>query len=154
LNQGKGPEEYQFKRVVFGINLSPLQAQFVGQTQTEKYKDEQPLPAETVMKSTCMENSMDSVPNEIQGVEVCEPFDKLWTKGGMHARKWLSDSAKILEKILIEDRASEVHLHNDRLPLVKTLGVKWLPDEDVKGFELTKRNFREKIARLLIQLVS
>ena len=115
------------------------------------------------MKSTCMENSMDSVPNEIQGVEVCEPLDKLWTKAGMHAHKWLSDSAKILEKILIEDRASEVHLHNDRLPLVKTFGVKWLPDEDVftfkanpleKGFELTKRNFLEKIARLLIQLVS
>ena len=41
------------------------------------------------------------------------------------------NSAKILEKIPIEDRASEVHLDNDGLPVVKTLGVTWLPDEDV-----------------------
>jgi len=75
----------------------------------------------------------------------------------MHARKWLSNSAKIPERILKEDRALEVHLDNDGLPIVETLGVMWLPDEDVftfkanppeKGFELTKRNFLKKIAEL------
>jgi len=40
----------------------------------------------------------------------------------MRARKWLSNLARILEKIPIEDRVSEVHLDNDGLPVVKTLG--------------------------------
>lgn len=43
--------------------------------------------------------------------------------------------------------------------MLKMLGVKWLPDEDVftfkpnppeKGFELTKRNCLKKIAKLFI----
>jgi len=52
LDQGKEPEENEFNRVVFGINSSPFQARFVAQIHAEKYKDELPLAAETVMKST------------------------------------------------------------------------------------------------------
>lgn len=42
LDQQRTPEEYEFNRVVFGINSSPFQAQFVSQTHAEKYKDELP----------------------------------------------------------------------------------------------------------------
>ena len=71
--------------------------------------------------------------------------------------KWLSNSTKVLERIPVESRASEVHIANDGLPMVKTLGVTWLPGEDVftfnanppeKDFPLTKRNFLKKIAKL------
>ena len=54
--------------MVFGINSLPFQVEFVAQTHAEKYKDELPLAAETVMKSTYMDHSTDSVPNEIQGL--------------------------------------------------------------------------------------
>ena len=71
----------------------------------------------------------------------------------MQAHKWLSNSTKVL----VESRASEVHIASDGLPMVKTLGVTWLPGEDVftfnanppeKDFPLTKRNFLKKIAKL------
>ena len=80
-----------------------------------------------------------------------------WNKAGMHARKWLSNSPKVLEKIPTEDRASEVDINKDPLPTVKTLGVTWLPQEDVftfkanppeETFQFTKRNFLKKIATL------
>ena len=45
----------------------------------------------------------------------------------MLARKWLSNSAKLLKEIPIQDRASEVEIGKDPLPTVKTLGVTWLP---------------------------
>ena len=50
-----------------------------------------------------------------------------------------------------------VHITSDGLPMVKTLGVTWLPGEDVftfnanppeKDFPLTKRNFLKEIAKL------
>ena len=75
----------------------------------------------------------------------------------MHARKWMSNSTKILDKIPIEDRASEVDINEDSLPTVKTLGVTWLPEEDVftfkanppeETFQFTMRNFLKKIATL------
>ena len=49
----------------------------------------------------------------------------------MHARKWLSNSKQVLEKIPEGDRAAEVDLDKVNLPSVRTLGVLWLAKEDV-----------------------
>ena len=161
LNQERASDEYEyeyeFNRVVFGVNSSPFQAQFVAQTHAEKHKDEFPMAAETVLKSTYMDDSMDSVVDERQGIKLYEELNQLWSKAGMQAHKWLSNSTKVLERIPVESRASEVHIASDGLPMVKTLGVTWLPGEDVftfnanppeKDFPLTKRNFLKKIAKL------
>ncbi|XP_078360456.1 uncharacterized protein LOC144644785 [Oculina patagonica] len=152
LDQQKEPEEFEFNRVVFGVNSSPFQAQFVSQSHAERHKDELPLAAETVSKSTYMDDSMDSVSDDSQGIELYKQLDELWSKAGMHARKWLSNSPKNLE-----DRASEVDITMEPLPTVKTLGITWLPEEDVftfkanppeETFQFTKRNFLKKIATL------
>ncbi|XP_078364043.1 uncharacterized protein LOC144648318 [Oculina patagonica] len=157
LDQQKEPEEFEFNRVVFGVNSSPFQAQFVSQSHAERHKDELPLAAETMSKSTYMDDSMDSVSDDSQGIELYKQLDELWSKAGMHARKWLSNSPKVLEKIPIEDRASEVDITMEPLPTVKTLGITWLPEEDVftfkanppeETFQFTKRNFLKKIATL------
>ena len=157
LDQQRKPEEYEFNRVVFGINSSPFQAQFVSQTHAEKHKDELPLAAEAVSKSTYMDDSMDSVLDDSQDIELYKQLDELWSKAGMHARKWLSNSPQVLEKIPIKDRASEVDINKDTLPTVKTLGITWLPEEDMstfkanppeENFQITKRNFLKKIATL------
>ena len=54
----------EFKRVVFGVNLSPFLAQFVIQEHAQKHQSEFPLGAATVLKSTYMDDSMDSVPDQ------------------------------------------------------------------------------------------
>ena len=157
LNQERAPDEYEFNRVVFGINSSSFQAQFVAQTHAEKHKDEFLMAAETVQKSTYMDDSMDSVADENQGIKLYEELNQLWSMAGMQAHKWLSNSTKVLERIPAESSALEVHIASDGLPMVKTLGVTWLPEEDVftfnanppeKDFLLTKRNFLKKIAKL------
>ena len=75
----------------------------------------------------------------------------------MQTHKWLSNSTKVLERIPVESRPSKVHITSDGLSMVKTLGVAWLPGEDVftfnanppeKDFPLTKQNFLKKIAKL------
>lgn len=50
LNQDERPAECEFNRVVFGLNSSPFQAQFVAKTHAEKLRDEFPMGAETVLK--------------------------------------------------------------------------------------------------------
>ena len=67
-----------------------------------------------------------------QAIELYEELGKLWALAGMRAS---SNSSKLLERIPIEDRASEVHLDSDEVPMVKMPGVKWLPDEDVFTFK-------------------
>ena len=64
INLNQAPDIYEFDRVVFGVNSSPFQAQFVLQCHAQKYQSESPMVAETLQKSTYMDDSMDSVPNE------------------------------------------------------------------------------------------
>ena len=116
------------------------------------------MAAETVLKSTYVDDSLDSVVDDSQGNKRYEELNQLWSKAGMPAHKWLSNSTKVLERIPVESRASEFHIASDGLPMVKTLGVTWLPGEDVftfnanppeKDFSLTRRILLKKIAKLI-----
>jgi hypothetical protein len=90
--------EYEFRTLVFGVNASPFLAQLVAQTNAKLNKEEFPLASETVLKSTYMDDSMDSMPTEKSALELYEQLSELWLKAGMYARKWLSNSRTVLEK--------------------------------------------------------
>ncbi|XP_052771184.1 uncharacterized protein LOC128210870 [Mya arenaria] len=151
------PTEYEFNRVVFGVNASPFLAQFIAQRNAKEYENDYPRAAETVLKSTYMDDSMDSVCTEKDGVELYKQLSSLWSKAGMYARKWLSNSAAVLENIPQADRLKEVDLSEGGLPAVKTLGVLWVADDDqftfrvsgpLEGMQFTKRTFLSKISSL------
>ena len=157
IDQARQPEVYEFDRVVFGVNSSPFQAQIVLQHHAKKFQDAFQMAAKTILKSTYMDDSMDSVLDEADGLELHSQLSHLLSKAGMHARKWLSNCAGVLKEIPIKDRKAEVDLDRDYLPCAKTLGVWWLADEDVftfkenapgDGMKYTKPNFLSKIATL------
>ena len=142
---------------MFGVNSSPFQAQFVAQSHAEKNKTLYPLAAETVLKSTYMDDSMDSVPDLPTAKELYDQLSELWRSAGMHARKWLSNSPELLRCIPAADCATVVDLDKGLLPKVKTLGVLWDPVKDVFTFSvnppdsdyvITKRSFLQRIASL------
>ena len=54
---------------------------------------------EVILKSTYMDDSMDSVIEETEGVELYKELSELWQKAGMQTHKWLSNSLKVLENI-------------------------------------------------------
>ncbi|XP_052809477.1 uncharacterized protein LOC128237941 [Mya arenaria] len=151
------PDVYQFNRLVFGVNASPFLAQFVSQYNARLYENEYPLAAETVLKSTYMDDSMDSVDNDKVAIRLYKELTALWEKAGMDARKWISNSKTVLEQIPVEHRAKTVDLQKNELPKVKTLGVTWVPEEDIFSFEftavdenkrMTKREYLKKISTL------
>ncbi|MCG8079255.1 MAG: A17 family peptidase, partial [Candidatus Thiodiazotropha taylori] len=157
IDQDRQPDTYQFDRVVFGVNSSPFLAQFVLQHHAQKLKDTFPQAAETVLRSTYMDDSMDSVMNEEDGIELHRQLSQLLTQAGMHARKWLSNSSTVLKEIPLQDRKAEVDLDTGYLPSAKTLGVWWSANQDVFMFKenapgddmkYTKRSFLKKIATL------
>ena len=146
LDLQKSPEEYEFSRVVFDDNSSPFLAQFVTQYNAKTNGREYPLAAETVLKSTYMDDSMDSVFDDQQGIELYRQLSQLWKGAGMRARKWLSNSPTVLNEIPSDDKASEIDLKEGHLPCTKTLGVLWEAAKD--AFTFTKRNFLSKVATL------
>ena len=104
------PSVFEFERVVFGVNSSPFLAQFVIQEHARKHQSQFPLGAETVLKSTYMDDSMDSVPDKETGIDLYKQLSQLWAAAGMHARKWLSNVPEVLEHIPLADCVTEVDL--------------------------------------------
>ena len=152
------PDILEFTRLFFGVNACPFLAQNVSQNHAEKNKMIVPRAAETVLKSTYMDDSMDSVVNEDAAIQLYKDLTMLWESAGMHPRKWISNSAEVMEQIPIDDRAAKVNLLEEHLPKVKTLGVQWFPEEDQFSFEvsphqydgnlITKRSVLSRIATL------
>ena len=116
----KEPDTFEFDCMVFGVNSSPFQAHFVAQEHAKKYQSEFPLAAETILKSTYMDDSMDSVPDVKTAIELYNQLLELWGSAGMYARKWLSNEPEVLRNIPSSDCATEVDLDRVELPQVKS----------------------------------
>ncbi|XP_033116625.1 uncharacterized protein LOC117116658 [Anneissia japonica] len=156
LDESKEPEVYEFNRLVFGVNVAPFISQKVAQENAKLLERWYPLAAETVLMSTYMDDSMDSVNDVKTAVELYNQLMELWGMAGMKARKWLSNSKEVLEAIPEDQRAKELKLNESELPSVKTLGLMWKAESDVFVFRgpggsienMTKRNILSKIATL------
>ena len=154
LNPHQDPEVFEFSRVVFGKNSAPMEAQFVAQENARKQQEVFPLAAETVLKSTHMDDSLDSAESDDEGIRLYHELKELWAKANMQARKWVSNSSKVMAKIPEEDRAGEMTIREGTAPTTKTLGLSWNSKDDVftipisspGRLQLTKRNVLPKIA--------
>ena len=109
---------YEFNLLVSGANASPFLAQFVARKNDEIYRNEYPRNQEVVLKSTYMDDTMDSVVTESGYIEMYQQFSNHWKKAKMFAGKWLSKSSEVMDKIPIKNRASKVELHQSELPKV------------------------------------
>ena len=144
----------EFTQLVFGVNASAFLAQCVSQFHAMSFRQTHPRASETILKSTYMDDSMDSVLNEIEGINLYKELSELWKTVGMHTHKWLSNSSAVMDKIPIQDKAFK--LENSSFS-AKTLGVLWKAAEDNFTFnskeidqisKFTKREFLKRIATL------
>ncbi|XP_071963873.1 uncharacterized protein [Antedon mediterranea] len=77
LDTERMPEIYEFNRLVFGLNVAPFLAQFVTQEHARKSSKEYPLAARAVLDSTYMDDTMTSVKNEQEAVELYRELKEL-----------------------------------------------------------------------------
>ncbi|XP_046568630.1 uncharacterized protein LOC124277021 [Haliotis rubra] len=157
MNSNEEPQVYEFNRVLFGLNCSPFLAQYISQEHAKAHQNEFPLAVETVVSFTYMDDSMDSVEDDMTGIELYNQLSELWRTAGMNARKWLSNSLDVLDGIPLESRAQKVNINKNELPSVKTLGLMWIANDDEFSFcmnvpedivRMTKRMFLSEIARI------
>ena len=157
LHPNREPDVFEFNRLVFGKNSAPMESQFVAQEDSRRNQDRYPLAAETVLKSTYMDDSIDSVENDEEGVESYRQLKAPWGAANMQARKWISNSPEVVEKIPAEERATEIVIDSGQDPITKTLGISWSSTKDEftvtaspvsPGFQTTKRNILRKIATI------
>lgn len=135
-------------------NSAPMEAQFIAQENARRHRTEYRLAAETVLQSTYMDDSLDSVEEEQEGIELYRQLSALWEKAGMHARKWVSNSKSVMAVIPEEDRATEVNISGNKDAVTTTLGLQWNSTEDEfvvpataapVEYPITKRSVLKKV---------
>ena len=93
----RDPDVYEFKHVVLGDASAPFRAQFVSQENARIQEEKFPLAAETVIKLTYMDESLDSTRDNVSAVQLFHRLQGLWDKTGMKARKWLRNFQRYLQ---------------------------------------------------------
>ena len=141
---------YEFTQVVFGVNASPYLAQSVAQHNAKMHCSEFPRAAETVCKSTYMDDSLDSVETVEEAIKLHHELTTLWKRAGMTPKKWLSNSEEVLKVIPKDYCVSNLDLEAQVMPIIKALGISWESNSDMftfvvhpppHDFHLTKRSF-------------
>lgn len=142
---------------MFGVNCSPFIAHHVAQSHAKQHQGEYPRASEAILLSTYMDDSMDSVEDVETAVQLYKDLSALWSSAGMKTHKWMSNSQEVLKNIPQTECVSAVDLDKGTLPVTKTLGMTWVPQDDCftydinmpeDGMMITKRNFLKKIATL------
>ena len=100
-----------------------MESQFVAQGNARRHQETYPMAAETVLKSTYMDDSIDSVETDEKGVELYQQLRDLWNLAGMQARKRISNSPAINASTPKEERATELSISDSPTSTVKTLGL-------------------------------
>ena len=156
LDQSRPPDVFEFNRVVFGLNSSLFLAQFVTQQHAEKFASVYPRAATTIQKSTYMDDCMDSVDTEHEGIELFNDLCAIWKSAGMHAKKWVTNSKVIFDLIPKDDKVVVFDVLAENASAVKTLGLWWRAEGDTFEFKsplsvvekITKRIWLSKISTL------
>ena len=104
-----------------------------------------------------MDDLMPSVENISTAKDMRQQLTDLGDKANFHVRKWISNCREVLEDIPDCDRASEINLEKNELPMTKTLGVSWTANDDQflfhytppsDQFQYTKRNVLRSTATI------
>ena len=67
LVEKKSPVIHKFTRIMLAMNVAPFEVQYVVRHNAEKHQAKYPLAAETVLKSTYIDDTMDSTETEDNG---------------------------------------------------------------------------------------
>lgn len=145
---------YEFKRLCFGLSVSPFLAlRTMHQLCADECHDF-PLAVEVVRRDLYMDDIVSSEKSAPKATEISQQLINLFKAGGFDLMKWSSNSKKLLSQLPVTHLHPQVVKFDDDAGQ-KILGVKWDPRSDMFSFELepcrdicTKRNILSTVARL------
>ncbi|GFQ70313.1 integrase catalytic domain-containing protein [Trichonephila clavata] len=118
---------YRFKRVMFGVNVSPFLLSATIKYHIEKYREQ--YPAATKMLDTCLyvDDVIGGAENIYQALKLSKDADTIMKNASMTLRKWNSNNQTLMRTwkgkgLEIHSRHSE---DSSRIPLSKVLGILW-----------------------------
>ncbi|XP_037050902.1 uncharacterized protein LOC119084808 isoform X2 [Bradysia coprophila] len=149
--------EYEHNMVTFGITAATYLAvkalQYLAKIEKDNYKEA----AEVVIRDFYMDDCMSGADTVQQAIRLCKDLKELLAKAQFPLRKFVSNSAEVLESLPEADRELKLPLEINLDSNIKTLGIRYEPTTDVFRFKVnlekakippTKRSMLSETASL------
>ncbi len=157
----EGQKIYRWAVHPFGSAASPCVAIFTIKEHAKRLRQKYPRAAETVIKSTLVDDNLDSCRTEEEAIELGKQLVGLFEEAGMELGKIISNSKAVMETFPKKMRADSVDVaafctQDLDTPVVKSLGIVYLAGEDCFSFSMptpkptvwTKRKILQHKAKL------
>ncbi|XP_068749449.1 uncharacterized protein [Montipora capricornis] len=109
----------------------------------------------SVEKNFYKDDFLKSVCDETTAVRMFREMTSLLARGGFRFTKWISSSREVLSQIPPQEKASpSVDLNFDKLPIERTLGLKWNTETDCFRFSVYSHQTSESTKRGVLSRLS
>ncbi|XP_055605031.1 uncharacterized protein LOC129753258 [Uranotaenia lowii] len=136
---GKTPTVYVMQVMTFGASCSPSSAQYVKNTNADRFVNKYPEAVYAIRSGTYVDDMLISVETEREAIQLVKDVRMIHSEGGFEIRSWLSNSGQVL-KALGENSTSQKDLNVDNeLGSEKVLGMWWNTVEDIFTFKVPRR---------------
>ena len=125
---------YQLTVHTFGLTSSPSVAGFALRRTAIENRTNASVKAQlAIQRYLYVDDLLISVEDSTQAVQLVDELSDLLASGGFQLTKYASNSREVLEAIpteLLSPQLHEVNLYEEEIPMHKTLGQAWDPDND------------------------
>ncbi|CAK1584058.1 unnamed protein product [Parnassius mnemosyne] len=130
---------YELKTVTYGLSCSPFLAIRTLLQLAYDEKERFPLAAKVVREGVYMDDILYSCSSLSQISRLQDELLEMFNSGGFILKRWASNSAKVLQRVPLENRECPVTFMKDGNEYsVKVLGLKWFPLTDCFYFTVDK----------------
>ncbi|XP_065090559.1 uncharacterized protein LOC135711619 [Ochlerotatus camptorhynchus] len=127
---------YVMRVMTFGACCSPSTAQFVKNTNAERFASKYPAACEAITKSHYVDDMLVSVDTEEQAIQLAKDVKHVHEQGGFEIRNWVSNSRKVLESLQETDTDEKCLDLSPELATEKVLGMWWNTSYDVFTYKV------------------
>lgn len=129
-------EVYAMQVMTFGACCSPSTAQFVKNTNAERFANEYPSAHHAITKCHYVDDMLVSVDTEEQAIELAKNVKYVHEQGGFEIRNWISNSRKVKTALQGEDTNEKSLDLFSELATEKVLGMWWNTREDIFTYKV------------------
>lgn len=151
-------DTYELTTVTYGTSCAPfLAVRTIHQLALDERK-KYPIASKILKRDMYIDDILSGANTLDEALIIQSQLISMLNDGGFHLHKWCSNNSELLEKIPHIDRENLHTLDSKINESIKTLGIRWQPDNDVFYFDVklisltnntfTKRIILSDIARL------
>ncbi|XP_053686266.1 uncharacterized protein LOC128735804 [Sabethes cyaneus] len=127
---------YVMRVMTFGACCSPTTAQFVKNTNAERFAYHYPAAYEAITKSHYVDDMLVSVDTEEQAIQLAKDVKHVHAEGGFEIRNWISNSSKVLASLKGSEADEKCLDLSSELATEKVLGMWWNTRDDVFTYKI------------------